>query len=48
MTIASFQPTPWVAPQWTPILLFVVLLVGALGTVGWMVRALARGEAEGA
>ena len=44
LAMADFQPTPWVAPQWGPIVLFVVLLVGAVGTVAWMVSALARGR----
>jgi hypothetical protein len=44
---AGFEPVAWVAPQWGPILVFLALLVSALGAVGWMVRALARGT-EGA
>jgi hypothetical protein len=39
---AGFQPTTWVEPQWGNIALFVALLVAALGTVAWMVIALAR------
>jgi hypothetical protein len=41
---AGFQSVNWVEPQWGPILIFVVLLVVAVGTVVWMVRALARGS----
>lgn len=33
----AFEPTPWVDPQWGVIGLFLVLLVAALGTVGWMI-----------
>lgn len=43
LTIAGFQATPWVAPQWGPIALFVMLLVGAFAAAGWMVRAVASG-----
>lgn len=39
---ADVAPPSWVAPQWGPIALFAVLLVAALGTVAWMVAALAR------
>ncbi|RMF74629.1 MAG: hypothetical protein D6738_05860 [Acidobacteria bacterium] len=39
---AGFEPSPWVEPQWGPIVLFVVLLVAALAAVAWMVRAIAR------
>ncbi len=35
----------WVAPQWGPIVAFVVLLAVALGSIGWMVTALRRGRA---
>lgn len=38
---AGFQPVNWIAPQWGPILIFVVLLIVAVGSVVWMVRALA-------
>ncbi len=41
---AGFQPVAWVAPQWGPIAVFVVLLVAAIATVVWMVVALARGR----
>ena len=34
--------TPWVEPQWGPIVIFGVLLVAAVGTVVWMVVALAK------
>lgn len=37
---AGFEPVAWVAPQWGPILLFALLLVGAIAAVAWMVRAL--------
>jgi hypothetical protein len=43
---AGFEANPWVAPQWTAIVVFVLLLVAALGTVAWMVAALARGSAR--
>lgn len=39
---AGFQPVTWTAPQWGPILIFVVLLLGAIATVWWMVRALVK------
>ena len=39
--VAGFQPVTWTEPQWGPILIFVVLLVVAVATVWWMVRALA-------
>jgi hypothetical protein len=39
---AGFEPHPWVAPQWGPILLFAVLLVIALGLVVWMVAVFVR------
>jgi hypothetical protein len=49
LDLAQFQPVTWVAPQWGPIVIFAVLLVAALATVVWMVRALAVGRgAEGA
>ncbi len=32
-----------VEPQWMPIVIFVVLLLAAVGTIGWMLRALVRG-----
>ena len=38
--LAGFQPVTWVAPQWGPIVIFFVLLVAAIATVWWMVRAL--------
>ncbi len=47
LATAGFQPVTWVAPQWGPIAIFAVLLVGAIGTVAWMVRALAVSEAGG-
>ncbi|MCU0253158.1 MAG: hypothetical protein MUE47_01335, partial [Acidobacteria bacterium] len=39
---AGFESNPWVAPQWGPIALFALLLVGAVGTIVWMVLAYAR------
>lgn len=42
LAAAGFEMTPWVVPQWGPILLFVALLVLAVVTVGWMVRALLK------
>jgi hypothetical protein len=38
----GFQPPAWVAPQWGPIAIFAVLLIGAIGLVGWMVVVLVR------
>ncbi len=35
----------WVAPQWGAIAVFGALLVGAIVTVVWMVRALVRARA---
>jgi hypothetical protein len=40
--VAGFQPVGWIAPQWGPIAIFAVLLLGAVGTVWWMVRALVK------
>jgi len=40
--LAGFQPVTWVAPQWGPITIFAVLLVGTVATVWWMVSALVR------
>lgn len=45
LELAGFRPVEWVAPQWGPIVIFVVLLVVALATIAWMVRALVRGIA---
>jgi len=50
LELAGFETNPWVAPQWGPIALFALLLVGAIATVLWMVLAYARskpGRAEG-
>ena len=33
-----------VAPQWLPIAIFVVLLMAAVATIGWMLTALVRGR----
>jgi hypothetical protein len=41
---AGFEHPAWVAPQWGPFAVFVVLLVAAVATIGWMARALARGR----
>jgi hypothetical protein len=40
--VAHFERVTWVVPQWGPIVIFVVLLVVALASVAWMVRALVR------
>ena len=37
---AGLHPATWVRPQWGAILVFFVLLLAAIATVGWMVRAL--------
>jgi hypothetical protein len=42
LDVARFERVAWAVPQWGPIVIFVVLLVVALASVGWMVRALAR------
>jgi hypothetical protein len=39
---AGFEEPPWVASQWGPFVVFVVLLVAAAATIAWMARALAR------
>jgi uncharacterized membrane protein len=44
LDLAGFQPVNWVAPQWGPIVIFVALLVVAVGTVFWMTRALAAAK----
>lgn len=41
---AGFQPVSWIVPQWGPIAVFFALLLAAIGTVVWMVAALARGR----
>jgi hypothetical protein len=41
---AGFEHPAWVATQWGPLAIFLVLLVGAAATIGWMARALARGK----
>jgi hypothetical protein len=43
---AGFEHPAWVATQWGPLAVFLVLLVAAVATVGWMARALARGAAR--
>jgi hypothetical protein len=42
LDVAGFQPVSWTDPQWGPIAIFAVLLVGAVLTVWWMVRALVK------
>jgi hypothetical protein len=44
LDLAGYQPVNWVAPQWGPIAIFVVLLVAAIGIVVWMTRALATAK----
>jgi hypothetical protein len=39
---AGFVQTTWVVTQWGPLVLFVVLLLVALGAIAWMVMALMR------
>jgi hypothetical protein len=41
---AGFEHPARVATQWGPLAAFVVLLLTAAATIGWMVRALARGR----
>ena len=41
---AGFEHPGPVAAQWGPFAVFVVLLVAAVATIGWMARALARGK----
>jgi hypothetical protein len=41
LELAGYQPVNWIAPQWGPIAIFLVLLVTAVGMVIWMARALA-------
>jgi hypothetical protein len=42
---AGFEHPGRVATQWGPLAVFLVLLVAAVATIGWMARALARGKA---
>jgi hypothetical protein len=42
---AGFEHPPRVATQWGPLAVFLVLLVAAAATIGWMARALARSKA---
>ena len=44
LELAGYQAVNWVAPQWGPIVIFLVLLLAAVGTVIWMTRALATGS----
>jgi hypothetical protein len=39
---AGFEHPSWVEPQWGPMAAFFLLLVGAVVTIAWMARALAR------
>jgi hypothetical protein len=41
LDLAGYQAVNWVAPQWGPIVIFLALLLAAIGTVIWMTRALA-------
>jgi hypothetical protein len=45
LVAAGFEHTPWVAPQWAAAGLFLVTLVAAVSTVGWMAAQLLRGRA---
>jgi hypothetical protein len=45
---AGFEHPSWVEPQWGPLAVFALLLVAAVVTIAWMVRALARGSAGAA
>jgi hypothetical protein len=45
LVAAGFEHTPWVAPQWAAAGLFLVTLVAAVGTVGWMAAQLLSGRA---
>jgi hypothetical protein len=40
---AGFEHPSWVEPQWGPLVVFSLLLVGAAVTITWMTRALIRG-----
>lgn len=40
LAAAGLQPATWVQPQWGAIAVFGVLLVAAIGTIVWMVRAM--------
>ncbi len=42
---AGFEPPTWIATQWGPLVVFVLLLLAAVATIAWMARALARGAA---
>jgi hypothetical protein len=45
---AGLQPATWIAPQWGPIAVFLVLLVAAIALVGWMIAVLVRASAPAA
>jgi hypothetical protein len=45
---AGFVPTPWIAPQWGAIVVFVLLLLAAVATIVWMVATLARAKGTAA
>jgi hypothetical protein len=44
LELVGFKAVTWTVPQWGPIGIFVVLLLVAVVSVAWMVRALVRGE----
>jgi hypothetical protein len=44
LELAGFKAVTWTAPQWGPIVIFVVLLIIAIVSVVWMARALVRGN----
>jgi hypothetical protein len=46
LEMAGYQTVNWVAPQWGPIAIFVVLLAAAVAAVVWMTRVLAAGQAR--
>ncbi|MCL4847232.1 MAG: hypothetical protein KJ066_11900 [Acidobacteria bacterium] len=49
LTALGFRPVEWVEPQWGPIALFLVLLVVAFASIGWMLQRIVveRGRADG-
>jgi hypothetical protein len=44
LELVGFRAVTWTEPQWGPIGIFVVLLLAAIVSVAWMVRALVRGN----